>query len=201
MNNEPIKYAYCRESTFEGKQCIDYQLNHFLEMGIKREHIYCEYASGMKEDRAELLKLLSIVKPHDSIYALEISRLSRSSKQLIEMIEFVRDNHLQLVIGTLDVDCREQDLDPLVKGMLQMMAVFAELERNMISFRCKEGVYNARKNGKRLGRPPFDSEMIPDKFYKYYNQYKNGELSTKKEICDLLHISRPTLDKWIKYVE
>ena len=92
----PTKYGYARESTGtsaeNSKQNIDYQINYLLEQGIKRENIYCDYASGMKEDRIEFQKLKNIIKPKDSLYTLEISRLSRSSKQLIELIEFVRDN-------------------------------------------------------------------------------------------------------------
>lgn len=201
----PTKYGYARESTGtsaeNSKQNIDYQINYLLEQGIKRENIYCDYASGMKEDRIEFQKLKNIIKPKDSLYTLEISRLSRSSKQLIELIEFVRNNHIQLMIGSINVDCREQDLDPFIKGMLQMMSIFAELERNIISSRVKEGVRNAINNGKKVGRPAFDESKIPEKAYKYYQLYKKGDISSKQEVCDILHITRPTFDRWIKYIE
>ena len=113
------------------------------------------------------------------------------------MISFVRDNHLQLVIGSLNVDCRESELDPMVKGMLQMMSVFAELERDIISMRVKEGMVNA----KNVGRPKFNESNIPDKFYKYYVQFKNGIIESKVDFCKLLQVSRPTLDKFISFVE
>ena len=190
-------YGYARESTNEQKQCIDYQIKYLRDHGVKDENIFKEYASGMKEDRVEFNKLLKILKPQDSIITSEISRLSRSSRQLIDLINFVKDNNLQLIIGNLDVDCRNTRIDPMVKGMLQMMSVFAELEREIISSRIKESLVHAEN----VGRPKISESNIPDKFHKYYNtQFKNGNLS-KVDFCKMLDISRPTLDKYIAFIE
>ena len=196
MEHIPIKYGYARESTNEKKQNISYQIKFLKDHEVADENIYKEYASGSKEDRVEYNKLLKVLKPGDSLLTTEISRLSRSTKQLIELIDFVRDNHLQLVIGSFDVDCRESELDPMVKGMLQMMGVIAELERNIISNRVKEGLANAEN----VGRPIFSEKNIPDKFYKYYTQFVNGKLS-KSDFAKILEVSRPTLDKYIDFVE
>ena len=193
----PTIYGYARESTNEQKQCIDYQIKFLIDHGVKEENIFKEYASGMKEDRVEFNKLLKILKPQDSIITSEISRLSRSSRQLIDLINYVKDNNLQLIIGSLDVDCRSTRIDPMVKGMLQMMSVFAELEREIISNRIKEALVHAEN----VGRPKFCESNIPDKFHRYYNtQFKNGQLS-KVDFCRILNISRPTLDKYIAFVE
>ena len=70
------------------------------------------------------------------IIATEVSRFTRSTLQLCEIIEFVKKNHIKLVLGTFEVDC-SKELDPMTEGMLKMMGVFAELERNMISQRVK----------------------------------------------------------------
>lgn len=197
MEHTPTKYGYARESTNEEKQNIEYQIKYLKNNGVEDENIYKEYASGAKEDRIEYNKLLKQLKPKDSLYVTEISRLSRSTKQLIEMINFVKDNHLQLVIGSLNVDCRENELDPMVKGMLQMMSVFAELEKDIISQRVKEGMANAQN----VGRPKFGEDNIPEKFYKYYTQFKNGVIESKVDFCKILGVSRPTLDKFIAFVE
>ncbi len=197
MEHIPTKYGYARESTDVEKQNIEYQIKYLKNNGVEDENIYREYASGTKEDRIEYNKLIKQLKPKDSLYVTEISRLSRSSKQLIEMINYVKENHLQLVIGSLNVDCRENELDPMVKGMLQMMSVFAELERDIISQRVKEGMANA----KNVGRPKFCENNIPEKFYKYYMQFKNGAIESKIDFCKILGVSRPTLDKFIAFVE
>lgn len=196
MEHIPTKYGYARESTNEEKQNIEYQIRYLKNNGVKEENIYKEYASGTKEDRIEYNKLIKQLKSQDSVYVTEISRLSRSSKQLIEIINFIKVNHLQLVIGSLNVDCRENELDPMVKGMLQMMSVFAELERDIISQRVKEGMVNAQN----VGRPKFGQDNIPEKFYKHYIQFKNGYIN-KVDFSKILGISRPTLDKFIAFVE
>lgn len=197
MDHSPVKYGYARESTNEEKQDISYQVKFLKDHGVADENIYKEFASGAKEDRIEYNKLINQLKPRDSIYVTEISRLSRSTKQLIEMINYVKENHLQLVVGSLNVDCRENELDPMVKGMLQLMSVFAELERDIISQRVKEGM----KNAENVGRPSFSEKNIPDKFFKYYEtQYKKGLIS-KVDFCKILGVTRPTLDKYIAYIE
>lgn len=197
MDHTPVKYGYARESTNEKKQNISYQIKFLKDHGVEEENIYKEYASGSKQDRVEYNKLLKLLKPGDSLYATEISRLSRSTKQLIELIDFVKDNHLQLVIGSFEVDCRKDDIDPMVKGMLQMMGVIAELERNIISGRVKDGLANAEN----VGRPAFSSKNIPDKFFKIYDtQYTTGLIS-KVDFCKILDITRPTLDRYIAFVE
>ena len=101
--------------------------------------IYREYESGTKTNRAELQKLLDIVKPGDTILATEVSRITRSTKQLCDIIELAKNRKIKLVLGSFVVDCRKE-LDPMTEGMLKMMGVFAELERNMISQRVKSGM-------------------------------------------------------------
>ena len=197
MEHTPVKYGYARESTNNKKQDISYQIKFLKDHGVEEENIYKEYASGSKEDRIEYNKLLKLLKPGDSLYSTEISRLSRSTRQLIDLIEFVKDNHLQLVIGGFEVDCRKDDIDPMVKGMLQMMGVIAELERNIISGRVKDGLANAEN----VGRPAFSIKNIPDKFFKIYDtQYTTGLIS-KVDFCKILGVSRPTLDKYLEFMK
>ncbi|WP_331274622.1 recombinase family protein, partial [Clostridium botulinum] len=63
-------------------------------------------------------------------------------------------------MGNFVVDCTKE-LDPMTEGMLKMMGVFAELEKNMISQRVKSGMANARAKGKVIGRPQTTKEDIP----------------------------------------
>ena len=88
----------------------------------------------------------------------------------------------------------------MTEGMLKMMGVFAEMERNMISQRVKSGLANARAKGRIGGRPKVDADKLPKSFYKYYDQWKNKDIK-KVEFARLLNVSRPTLDLYIKAYE
>ena len=129
-------YGYARCSTNESMQDIDRQIRELKQQGAEDKTIYREYESGTKTNRAELQKLLDIVKPGDTILATEVSRITRSTKQLCDIIELAKNRKIKLVLGSFVVDCRKE-LDPMTEGMLKMMGVFAELERNMISQRVK----------------------------------------------------------------
>ncbi|MCQ2449781.1 MAG: recombinase family protein [Clostridia bacterium] len=193
-------YGYARCSTNEKKQDINRQIRELIQQGCTRETIYCEYQSGTKTDRVELNKLLRAVSEGDTIIATEISRLSRSTKQLCEIIDFVKDQKLKLVVGSFVVDCTTGTIDPMTAGMLQMMSVFAELERNMICERVRSGLENAKAKGKKIGRPAKTKDEVPAIFLKYYPQFADGDINVC-ELARLCGMSRTTVYKYIKIVE
>lgn len=192
-------YGYARCSTNEEMQDIQRQVRELKEKGATDKTIYKEYESGMKENRAELAKLLDIVKAGDTVLATEVSRITRSTKQLCDVIELAKERQIKLVLGTFIVDCT-RPLDPMTEGMLKMMGVFSELERNMISQRVKSGMQNAKAKGKVLGRPQLTADNLPAAFYKHYPKYKNGEIN-KKEFSRLCGVSYPTIYKYLDTVE
>ena len=192
-------YGYARCSTNEELQDINRQIRELKQLGAAEESIYREYESGMKNDRVELQRLLSVVEAGDTIVATEVSRITRSTKQLCEIIEFVKDKHIRLVLGSFVVDCT-RELDPMTEGMLKMMGVFSELERNIISQRVKSGIQNAKAKGVPIGRPATSEETIPSTFFKYYPKYKRGEIN-KAEFARLCSVSYPTIFKYIALVE
>ena len=155
--------------------------------------------SGTKDDRAELNKLLALIKPGDTVIATEVSRITRSTKQLCDIIELVKERHIKLVLGSFVVDCTKE-LDPMTEGMLKMMGVFAELERNIISQRVKSGMENAKEKGKTIGRPVVTDNDITAIFYKHYPMYKNGQIN-KRELSRLCSLSYPTIYKYLNIVE
>lgn len=192
-------YGYARCSTNETKQDIDRQKRELISQGVTEDNIYWEYESGTKEDRTQLNRLLDTVKEGDSIVATEVSRITRSTKQLCSIIEFAKTTKIKLILGNFIVDCTKQ-LDPMTEGMLKMMGVFAELERNMISERVKSGMKNAIAKGKNIGRPKVEEDDIPAIFYKHYPKYKNCEIN-KREFARLCNLSYPTIYKYINLVE
>ncbi len=190
-----MNYGYARCSTNENKQDISRQIKDLQEMGVARVNVFLEYESGTKLNRVELARLLATVKEGDGIVATEVSRITRSTKQLCEIIETAKEKHLMLLFGTFVVDCTKE-LDPMTEGMLKMMGVFSEIERNMISQRVKSGIANARSKGKRIGRPALHLDAIPSKVIKTYELYQAGTIS-KVDYAKMCNISRPTLDKYL----
>ena len=195
-----IYFGYARCSTNEHRQHISRQINDLKNLGVTDiTKIYKEYESGAKADRTELNKLLSIVDEGDAIIATEVSRITRSTKQLCEIIELAKEKHLKLIFGTFMLDCTKR-LDVMTEGMLKMMGVFSEIERNMISERVRSGMANAKAKGKIVGRPATNTDNIPTVFYKHYPKYANGEIN-KKDFSRLCNLSYPSIYKYLKIVE
>ena len=192
-------YGYARCSTNEKMQDINRQVRELKQQGATDKTIYLEYESGTKAERAELSKLFDIVRPGDTIIATEVSRITRSTKQLCEIIEFAKAQHIKLIMGAFVVDC-SRELDPMTEGMLKMMGVFSEMERNIISQRVKSGMDNAKAKGKAIGRPGVTAGSIPGIFYKHYPKYKQGEIN-KKEFSRLCDLSYPTIYKYLSIIE
>ena len=116
-------YGYARCSTNEDKQDINRQIRELKAMGV--EEVIFEYEHGDKV-KQNLQLLLETAKEGDIIVTLEVSRLSRSTKQLCEIIEVIRKKHLCLmIVGSITVDCRNGEIDPMSQEFIQMSAVFA----------------------------------------------------------------------------
>ena len=191
-------WGYARCST-KDKQDISRQIRELKASGATDSTIYLEYESGAKEDRKELQKLLLAVASGDTIVATEVSRITRSTKQLIEILELVQDKSLKLVLGGFVVDCTSSSIDPVTEAVLKVIGVFSELERNMICSRVKSGLDNARAKGVVLGRPATTYDTIPEAFFRYLPKYQNKEIN-KKELSRLSEISYPSVYKYLRII-
>lgn len=195
-------YGYARCSTNEKQQLQDIsrQYRELEKMGVLKENIYAEYESGTKVDRTQLNKLLEKIQIGDTIACTEVSRISRSTKQLLSILEFAKEKKIRLILGTFIVDFTKDSPDPMTLATVQLMGVFAELERNMISERVKSGMENARAKGKQIGRKIVTVDDIPEKFKKYYVLYKEKKI-TKEMLSEFCGISYPTCLKYCKMLE
>lgn len=192
-------YGYARCSTNDTKQDIDRQVRELKAAGA--EAIFTEYEHGDSAEKAQLNAMLDVVKAGDTVITLEVSRLTRSTKQLCELIEIIKAKMIRLVIvGSITIDCRNGELDPMTAAFLQMAGVFAELELKMIRARVKSGMDKAKADGKQIGRKATTKDDIPDVFYKHYPAFKAKQLN-KVEFARVCAMSRPTIDKYIKLVE
>ena len=193
-------YGYCRCSTNDTKQDIERQVRELKAMGATDSTIYKEYVSGMKQNKTELTKLFEVIGAGDTLTVTEISRITRSTKQLCDIIDTGKAKKIKLIIkNSITIDCTNGELDPMTKAFLQMAGVFGELEHDMICSRVKSGVANARAKGKKIGRPQITLEQIPQQVKDKYSLYKNGDI-TKSEYAKICGISRPTLDKYINLI-
>ena len=191
-------YGYARCSTNESKQDINRQIKELKAAGA--DEVIFEYEHGDARTKKELNLLLELAKAGDTIITLEVSRLSRSTQQLCELIDIIREKRLRLVImGSITIDCREGKADPMSEAFLQMAGVFSQLELAMIRARVKSGMENAKSKGKRIGRPQTTKEDIPTVFYKHYPAFVAGtkNLTELARVCGL---SRPTVYKYLKMV-
>ena len=159
-----------------------------------------EYEHGDAKVKKNLHMLLDMATEGDTIITLEVSRLSRSTQQLCEIIDTIREKHLRLVIvGSITIDCRNGQTDPMSEAFLQMAGVFSQLELAMIRCRVRSGMENARAKGKQIGRRPTTKDDIPAMFCKHYPSYVAGNMNVS-ELARVCGLSRPTVYKYLKMV-
>lgn len=197
-NRKNEEYGFARCST--KKQDVAYEVKALMDKGIKKENIFIEYESGSKEDREVFNDLLKIVKPGDSICATEVTRLARNMRNLIDIIDLVSTLKLRLQVGSLNVDCRTDDLDPITEVTLLVIGMFGMFDLKMKKHQIKLGLENAIAEGKVLGRPVKTKENISDIFYKYYAQYKNKQINLI-ELSKLVGCCRNTCYNYIHIIE
>ena len=194
-----MDYGYSRCSTNETKQDINRQVRELKAAGA--EQIFVEYEHGDAKVKSQQQAMFAEAQAGDTIIVLEVSRLARSTQQLCEIIGLVREKHLRLVIvGSITLDCRNGQADPMSEAFLQMAGVFSQLELAMIRARVRSGMENARAKGRRIGRPQVRKEDIPPIFLRHYPAYKNEQLNVSElaRVCDL---SRTTAYKYISLLE
>ena len=194
-----MDYGYSRCSTNETRQDINRQVRELKAAGA--EQIFVEYEHGDAKVKSQQQAMFAEAQAGDSIIVLEVSRLARSTQQLCEIIDLVREKHLRLVIvGSITLDCRNGQADPMSEAFLQMAGVFSQLELAMIRARVRSGMENARAKGRQIGRPQVSKEDIPATFLRHYPAYKSKQLNVSElaRVCD---ISRTTAYKYIGLLE
>ena len=194
-----MTYGYARCSTNETKQDINRQVRELKSAGAN--NIFLEYEHGDSKVKSQQEAMFAQAQAGDTILTLEVPRLARSTQQLCEIIDRVREKRLRLVIiGSITLDCREGRADPMSEAFLQMAGVFSQLELAMIRSRVRSGMANAKAKGKKIGRPQITRDNIPAIFLRHYPAYRNGQLNITElsRVCDL---SRTTVYKYISLLE
>ncbi len=195
----PKNYGYARCSLAEEKgQDLNRQVRELTVAGA--DEIITEREHGDAKNKPNLDFLLEHMEEGSTLIVCEVSRLSRSVLQFCEIMETIKTKHLRLmVLGSITVDCRSGEIDPMSAAFLQMASIFSELEKNILRARVRSGLANARAKGKQIGRRPVTKDDIPAIFLKHYPSYQNGSMNVSESarICGL---SRPTVYKYMKLV-
>jgi len=182
-----MKVAYVRVSTVEQNEAR--QVEALEKHGI--EKWYIEKVSGKDTNRPKLQELLDYVREGDTVYIHDFSRLARSTKDLLAIVEELTAKNVSLVSNKENLDTST----PTGKLMLTMIAAINEFERQNLLERQKEGIEIAKREGKFKGGQVKQIDDVA--FNAAYEKYKSRAI-TKTEFAAALKISRPTLDKLLK---
>lgn len=177
--------GYARVSTED--QNLDRQIDNLTARGCER--IYQEKMTGTKASRPELDRMLEVLRDGDTLVIDSFSRLSRSTKELLDVVEKLGGMGVNLV------SLKEQ-LDTTTatgKLMLTMLSALSQFERDIIAERTKDGLKAARARGRMGGRPKMGDEKTKAKALKMYA----ANSLTNKEIAEASGVSVATLNRWI----
>lgn len=189
-------YGYARCSLAEEKgQDLNRQVRELKAAGA--EEIITEREHGDAKVKQNLDLLLEVAETGSTLICTEVSRLSRSTQQLCEIVNIIKSKRMKLqILGSITIDCRNGDIDPMSQAFIQMSAVFAELELSIIRARVKSGMENAKEKGKKIGRPQTTKDDIPPLFYKHYPAFASGQMNVS-EFARICGLSRPTVYKYL----
>ena len=175
-------FGYARVSTEQ--QNLDRQLDMLQKYGV--DFIYNEKMTGTKRNRPELEKLLERLTEGDTVVVESLSRLGRSTKDLIWLMETFNSKGVNLVSLKESIDTTTST----GKLLFTLMSALAQFERDVLADRTKEGLAAARAKG---GRKPIDSDAVR----KAVKLYKTGQY-TVSEITELTGVRKTTLYKNLK---
>ena len=165
----------------------------FTAHNITIDRVYEEKISGKNTERSQLKAMLQYVREGDTVYVESFSRLARSTRDLLEIIEELTSKGVQFVSLKENVDTST----PQGKFMLTVFAGLAQLERENILQRQREGIDLCLSEGRSYGRP---SAEISDTFATHYQQWKAGEIKAV-EFMALENLPKSTFYKLVKRYE
>lgn len=180
-----MRIAYIRVSTVEQNEAR--QVEAMQQYNI--EKWFTEKVSAKDTNRPKLQELLDFAREGDTVHIHDFSRLARSTKDLLEIVELLNGKGVHLVSNKEKIDTST----PTGKLMLTMIGAIAEFERQNLLDRQREGIAIAKREGKYTGGKRKQIHGFSDG----YARYKAREI-TKTALAAELHISRPTLDKLIR---
>ena len=166
-----MKFGYVRVSTEEQNLARQYEV--MSKHGVEERFIFSDKLSGKNTERPGLQQMLAFAKEGDTVYIESISRLARNTRDLLMLVEQFNEKGITLVSDKESFDTS----NPYGQFMVTMFGAMAQLERDTILARQREGIEIAKREGRMNGRPKVKYDEA--KFANAYGQYKSGMLTAK----------------------
>ena len=179
--------SYVRVSTVEQNEQRQVKA---IEERASIDKWFIEKVSGKDTKRPQLQAMLDYMREGDTIIINDFSRLARSTKDLLELVELMQEKNVTLISLKENIDTST----PQGKLMLTMLGAINEFERMNMLERQREGIAIAKANGKYKGRKAIE---IDEKFKELYEKYMARKIN-KTQFADELGVSRTTLYKLIE---
>lgn len=183
-------FGYARVST--DKQELARQLNMLGEYGVTEENLFTDKFTGRSFSRDGFMRLCSVLRSGDTVVVESLSRVGRTAKELLEVLEKWQRDGVKFISLKEKIDLST----PTGKLVTQLLCSLAEFEADCIRERVREGITAARAAGRIGGRPKVDKAII-DKAMKL----RRAKTHSVKEICELCGISTATYYRAIRKEE
>lgn len=175
-------FGYARVSSTD--QNLNRQLDALIGFGVEECNVFQEKVSGVSKDRPAFEALKRQLREGDTVVVESLSRLSRSSKDLLTIVEEWDTQDIKLVSLKENIDCRTST----GKLLLGMLSSIIEFERNISRERSLEGRIAAKIRGETGGRPKVNQQNLQRALRMY-----DSRLHCVREICEVCKISSSTL--------
>ena len=173
-----------QETARQQESMCDYQV----------DRIFSEKLSGANTDRPQLHAMLDYVREGDTLYIESISRLGRSTRDLLNIIDTLNDKGVSLVSHKENIDTQS----PTGKFMLTVFAALSQLEREQLKQRQREGIEIAKAQGKYTGRKPIPTDWV--KFEQLYGEWKAKHI-TGRDFMRRMGITANTFYRRVRQYE
>lgn len=182
-----MRVGYIRVSTVE--QHEDRQVKDLTE-NAEVSKVFIDKLSGKDTNRPQLNAMIDYVREGDTVVVSEYSRLARSTRDLIDIIETLQNKGVTVISMKEKLDTST----PQGEFMLTVFAGIATLERKLMLQRQREGIAIAKANGKYKGR---QSKQRPENWESLKAMYMSRQI-TVSDIAKRCDVSRPVVYKWLK---
>ena len=160
----------------------------------KVDRIFSEKLSGANADRPQLRAMLDYVRDGDTLYVESISRLGRSTKDLLNIIDTLTDKNVTLISHKENIDTNT----PTGKFMLTVFAALSQLEREQLRQRQREGIEIAKAQGKYTGRKPIPTDWT--RFGQFYGEWRAKRI-TGRDFMRRMDMSANTFYRRVREYE
>jgi len=196
-----INFGYVRVSTKE--QNLDRQYSALKPYVSDEKYIYSDKVSGKDMERDGFQNMLKAIREGDTLYIKSIDRLGRNKIQIKEYLEYFKKEGIRVKI--IDLPTTMQDvaegqewvIDMINNIIIEVYTSIAQQERETLLTRQAEGIAEAKKQGKHLGRPVLE---LPKEWDKLYKEWKQGKIKAV-EFMELVGMKKPTFYKKVKEYE